>query len=340
MRAIVLHEPGPPEHLRLEERERPTPGPGEALVRVRAAGVCYRDCIDRRGGFPFMKRPVVPGHELAGEVVAVGDGVEIAPGSRVVNVHRAPCGACRYCNAGEEPRCERSSAMFGLTIDGAYAEHVLAPAGSLVPLPAEIEHAQGCFLACTAGVALRALERHAKLRPGETVLVTGASGGVGLHALGVARALGAHTIAVTSSEAKAAELTRRGADEVVCSPALDFHKEVRARTGGGVDVVLDCVGTPTLNASVRSARPLGRVVVAGNVTTERFALNPGWIILSEVSIAGTSGCSRADLTRVLAWVAEGRLTPALAERLPLERAADAHRMLEEKAVTGRLVLEP
>ena len=106
MKAVVLSEPGPADHLITKEIERPKPGAGEVLVRVRAAGVCYRDIIDRRGGFPFMKQPVVPGHEFAGEVVSLGPNVDQpAVGDRVVNLHRAPCGECEYCMAGHEPRC-------------------------------------------------------------------------------------------------------------------------------------------------------------------------------------------------------------------------------------------
>jgi acryloyl-coenzyme A reductase len=227
--------------------------------------------------------------------------------------------------------------MFGITIDGAYADHVLAPAGCLVPLPDGIPAEEGCFLACTAGIALRGLRERARLQAGETLLVTGASGGVGLHALQVGRALGARVVAVTSSAAKAEELRRRGADEVLVSADHAFHKQAR---GLGVDVVLDCVGAPTLNASLRSLRPMGRLVVAGNVTTSRAEVNPGLLILSELSIAGTSGCDRDDLRQVLAWVQEGKVRPVLAEVLPLAAAAEAHERLERKGVIGRLVLAP
>jgi D-arabinose 1-dehydrogenase-like Zn-dependent alcohol dehydrogenase len=338
MKAIVLHEPGPPEHLRFQEIADPELSSGSAIVRVHAAGVCYRDVIDRRGGFPFMKRPVVPGHEFGGVVEAVApDVTDLAVGTRVVNLHRAPCGECEYCLAGHDPRCSRSMMMFGLTLDGGYAERVLAPVKSLVPLPDVVPFEQGCFLACTAGVALRGMETRGGLRAGETVLITGASGGVGFHAIQVAKLLGARVVAVTSSADKAERLRAAGVDEVVISPDLNFHKQMRARD---VHLVLDCVGAPTLNSSIRSVRPMGRVVVAGNVTIAHLPINPGYLILNEVSIAGTSSCTRADLARVLAWVERGELTPALEEVLPLDRAVDAHRRLEARGVVGRLVLTP
>jgi D-arabinose 1-dehydrogenase-like Zn-dependent alcohol dehydrogenase len=340
MKAIRLHETGPAENLRYEEVPRPEATAGHALVRVRAAGVCYRDIVDRRGGFPFMKRPVVPGHELSGDIVEVGgDCGDLRAGDRVVNMHRAPCGECEYCVAGQDPRCVRSAMMFGLTIDGGYAEYVLAPAKCLVKIDDAIPFEHACFLACTAGVALRGLRTRGGLRAGETVLVTGASGGVGVHALQIVKLLGARAVAVTSSAQKEAALREHGADEVVVAPGLAFHKEVQARTGG-VHLVLDCVGAPTLNSAIRSVRPMGRVVVAGNVTVERHAINPGYLILNEVSLAGTSACSRAELEEVIAWVQEGRLRPVLAEVMPLAEAVAAHKRLEERGVAGRLVLQP
>ena len=333
---MLLSQVGPAENLELSEIDRPTIKPGHALVRVRAAGVCYRDVIDRRGGFPFMKLPVVPGHEFGGEVEQVADDVDsVKPGDRVVNLHRAPCGECEYCVAGHEPRCIRSPYAFGLTHDGGYAEYVLAPAGCLVSLPPAIELEAGCFLACTAGVALRAMRTHGRLAEGQTVLVTGASGGVGLHAIQIARAMKARVVAITSSPAKVGALERLGAHEVVVSEDLRFHKRV-----SGVDVVIDCVGTPTLNASLRSLRPTGRAVVVGNVTTERVEVNPGLVILNELTLVGSAGCNRADLLDVLGWVQSGEVEPIIADTLPLSSAADAHRTLESRGVTGRIVLRP
>ena len=341
MKAVVLHEVGPAENLITEaEWPRPSVQPGRVTVRVRAAGVCYRDVIDRLGGFPYMKRPIIPGHEIAGEVVEVGDGVEdFAVGDRVVNLHRGACGECEYCRAGHEPRCMRQPYAVGLTIDGGYAEYALLPASCLVALPARVPFEKAWFLACTAGVALRGLRGHARLDRGQTVLITGASGGVGLHAIQVARALGARVVAVTSSQAKVDSLRARGAEEVVVSTDLAFHKQVKQLTGG-VDVAFDCVGEPTLNASVRSLKPMGRCVVAGNVTVSRFELNPGLMILNELSLSGTSACSRRDLEQVLDWVTEGAIEPVLDEVLDLDDAVKAHRRLESRGVTGRLVLKP
>src|SRR5579871_6740823 len=246
MRAVLIREAGDTSKLLLEEVPRPSPGPGQALVRVRAVGVCYRDLLDRLGKYPFMKRPVVTGHEFAGEVAEGGAGAPFSVGDRVAALHRPPCGACDECRAGEETRCTGSFASFGHTVDGGYAEYAVADAAALVPVPDAVPLQQAAFLHCTAGVALRALRHRARLVAGETVLITGASGGVGIHAVQVARLLGARVVAVTSKESKAEALRAAGADDVLVAAGA-FHREALARTGGA-DVALELVGAPTFHS--------------------------------------------------------------------------------------------
>lgn len=342
MRAIVMQQTGDADRLQLETVPTPEPRPGWVRVQVHAEGVCYRDIVERRGGFAFIKKPVVPGHEFAGVVDACGEGVStFAPGDRVVNLHRAACGECSACASGHETRCRRALEVFGLSVDGGYAEYVVAPVGCLVPLPEAIPFEQACFLNCTAAVALRALRGAARLQAGETVLVTGASGGVGIHAVQVAKALGARVIATTTNADKLDMLRDHGVDEAVVADASTLHHAVKRATSGlGVEVALDCVGTPTLNAALRSLRAGGRLVVLGNVTTDRWEVNPGFLILGELEVHGSAGANRDDLEQVLRWVLDGRLRPVLQEVLPLGEAAEAQRRLEERRASGRLVLSP
>jgi D-arabinose 1-dehydrogenase-like Zn-dependent alcohol dehydrogenase len=341
MRAIVIREAGGIEKLSSEEWPSPTVGTGQVRLRVRGCGVCYRDLLDREGKYPFMKRPVVTGHELAGEIVEVGPGGEgFVVGDRVAATHRPACGACARCQAGDEAACIGSPISYGLTVDGGYAEEALAWAASLVRVPENVPLDEACFLHCTAGVALRALRAHAQLSAGETVVITGASGGVGVHAMQVAKILGAKVVAVTSNASKQEALTALGADEVVLAGADgSFHKEVLRRTGGA-DVALELVGAPTFNASLRSLRPGGRLALVGNVTAARVDVNPGYLILREISVHGSSSASRADLTEVLGWAASGRLKPIVAARMKLDDARAAQSRLADKSVIGRIVLVP
>src|SRR5262249_9354533 len=159
-----------------------------------------------------------------------------------------------------DARCLRSLASYGQTTDGGYAEEVLSWPSSLVRVPDAVPLDAASFLHCTAAVALRGLRRHARLQAGETVVISGASGGVGVHAIQVAKILGARVLAITTSAAKEERLRGLGADQVLLSPPDGgFHKAVQAATGGGADVALDLVGTPTLNGSLRSLRMNGRL---------------------------------------------------------------------------------
>jgi len=341
MHAVVLDRTGGPDELHYREVDAPEPGEGEVLVRVHAVGVCGRDLIDRQGGFPMMKLPTVLGHEFAGEVIAVGTGVTgISTGDRVANLHRPFCGSCASCLVGEKVDCERAWQSFGHTIDGAYAQEVVAHERALVKIPPEIPFAQAAPVGCTAGVALRALRHDAHLALGETILITGASGGVGTPAIQIARHMGARVIAVTGSEKKAESLRARGAHDVVVSPDGRFHQEVRRLSGGGVDVALELTGSATFGSSLRSLRPRGRLSLIGNIQMDRISVNPGAMILYGYRIVGGHGYTPGDLADCFELMRRGELEIAIDRTLPLEQAADAHRLLAERAVVGRIVLLP
>ncbi|MBX6377478.1 MAG: zinc-binding dehydrogenase [Clostridia bacterium] len=342
MKAIVLDEFGPAENLRLAEVPDPVPEEGEVLVRVRVCGVCYHDLLTRQGAFPRAKRPVILGHQVGGDVVAVGPGVRsFRPGDRVISLPFATCGRCDTCLSGRDTLCEETPLFLGEDIDGGYAELVKAPERTFCPLPDGLSYEAGCTLACTAGTAYHAAVVRGGIRPGEVVLVTGASGGVGQAAVQFARMAGAEVIAVTSSPAKAPALAALGVDHVVVSPDLRFQHEVKALTGGrGCDVVLEVVGSATFEASVHSLRPGGRLVFVGNVEGRPVQVKPAWLILKELAFIGTKGITVPEMHRVLALAAAGRLRPVECVELPLEQAAEAHRMVAERRAPGRVLLRP
>jgi len=340
MRAVVLERTGGPSELVLRDWPDPEPGPGEALVRVHAVGVCGRDLIDRRGGFPMMKLPTVLGHEFAGEVVRVGASVSlVTPGDRVANLHRPWCGDCGSCVAGRTVDCERAWQSFGHTIDGGYAELVVAPERALVKIPDDVGYDAAAPLGCTAAVALRALRDVARVSVGETVLVTGASGGVGLHAVQLAKLAGARVVAVTGNAAKRDVIAAQGADHVVVAKDAGFADEVRALTGG-VDVALELTGAATFRDAQKSLRARGRLVVIGNIDVGKVSLALGPLILFGHSIAGARSYSRGDLEDCLRLVQRKQLRAVIAERLPLDQAALAHERLEARIVSGRQLLCP
>ena len=338
MRAIVIREAGGLDKLELTDVEPAVPGAGQVLLKVAACGVCYRDIVDRQGGYPFMRRPVITGHEVSGTIEALGPGVTgFAVGDRVVVTHQHACGECATCKAGDEKRCQTQK-VYGLTIDGGYAERCVAYAGSLVHVPAQVPLEEASFLHCTAAVALRALRRFGRVAAGQTVLVTGATGGVGVHAVQVARLLGARVIAVTGSPQKRDALAALGVDEVIVAADRSWVHAVQK--AGGVDVALELVGEPTFAASLRALKPGGQMVIVGNVTQSRVEVNPGYLIFNEVGVHGSAGATRSELRDVLAWAAEGKLRPIVADRLPLEKARDAQAKLVDRGVFGRQILVP
>jgi len=339
MKAIVVEQFGGPEQLKLVERDRPTPGPGEALVQVAACGVCYHDVLDRSGKLPGVKLPLILGHEIAGTVAEVGAGVEtVRPGDRVVVYQRATCGACRACLDGRHDLC-RQGGLLGSRLDGGYAEYVATRAHNLVPLPPQVSFVDASLSVCPIATSLHAVRAAAGVGLGDVVLVTGAGGGLGLHQIALARLCGAEVIAVTTSEGKVAALRAAGAAEVVLAPDLRFSPQVWALTAKqGVSVVLDNVVTGTFGESLRSLGADGRLVVLGNVDVAEVALNPGLVITRRLCILGSGNPLLREVREAVALIAAGKLRPAVGVVLPFAEAAEAHRRAEQRAIVGRAVL--
>jgi D-arabinose 1-dehydrogenase-like Zn-dependent alcohol dehydrogenase len=338
MKAVVLQRPGGVEQMKLEEIPTPEVSEGRVLVKIHACGVAHRDVIERRGGHPFLATPIVQGHEFAGEVVEVGAGVQRwAPGDRVVNLYTDSCGTCAHCVGGDERLCAGVSEAYGLTANGGYAEYALVRERGLERLADGIPWASGAILMGALGVGYNNVVSNAGVRPGEHVLVTGASGGVGAAALQAAKLLGATTWAVTSSPDKREQLA---ADHVLVDGSGRFHEALRAERPEGVDAAIECVGAPTLKASIRSLRRFGRVAVVGTLESRRVELELGYVVVNAIRVLGSNNVSRAALREVMDLVVQGRLEAPVDRMLPLSAAAEAHALLEERKAVGRIVLVP
>lgn len=322
MKAAVFHGDG--RGLAIQEWPTPTPGPGEALVEVAACGVCHTDLHYLDHGTPTFKTPpLVLGHEVAGTVAGVGEGVRgVAEGDRVLIPAVLPCGRCRFCREGRENICERG-AMLGNHVDGGYAEYVTVPADQLVPLPDEIPLVESAIIADALTTPYHAVVHRGRVRPGDRVAVIGC-GGVGLNLVQMAAALGARVIAIDVDPRKLDWAGRLGATAVLESsavPAVD--KEIRRLTGGGADVAFEAVGRPETQKLALDALRTGGTAVLVGYSPEKAALNSGRVMFRELEIRGSLGCRPVDYPRVVELVRQGRihLTELVTHRFALDDIA-------------------
>ncbi len=342
MLAIQIERFGGPDVLRPVRRRLPEIGPRDILVKVAYCGVCRHDLLTRSGAFASISLPVILGHQVSGWVAACGvEVVGFELGEQVMTMIYTGCGACAQCVVGNAARCLRSVPTFlGEDIDGGYAEYVAVRSDIVLHVPPNVGLDQAAVVTCTVGTAYHACTARGGVGRGDTVVVTGASGGVGLHTVQVAKMLGARVIAVTSSDAHLAAIEEAGADEVIVSPQRRFANAVKALGAGtGADVVIEVVGAPTLNESIHALAPGGRLVVVGNVTGATVELRPAHLILKELSLIGTKACTRPEIEQVLDMISAGAIKIEVGEVVPLSEVEDVHRRMEAGDAEGRAVLQ-
>lgn len=343
MKAVVLGQYGGPSVLKCEAVERPKPTGRQVLVKVHACGVCRRDILIRSGtGQPKLRSPLVLGHEVAGVVAEIGPDVRgISVGQRVCSTQRQyVCGSCAMCRTDREALCA-DLRFLGQDTYGGYAEYVIVGDDNLAVLPDQIDFATASIVACAVGTSYNAVCDTGRVRQGERVLISG-SGGLGTHAIQIARAAGAFVIATTRSAEKMAALKALGAHEVVVADSDGaFASGVRAVTDGrGVDITIDTVGGAVFHEIRRSTVPGGRIVLVGEVTGEPVAIDLSTIYRRGIQIQTAVSTSRRQLEMALRLVANGSVRPIVDRTMPLDQAAEAHRLVEETPVAGRIVLVP
>ena len=326
MKALLSKEPGGPETLRLEEIPDPSPGPGELLVRVRACSINYPDVLIIEDKYQLKPpRPFAPGSEIAGEVEAVGGGVAgWAAGDRLI-------AATGY---------------------GGLVEKIVVPAARAIPLPAERSFAEGSALLLTYATALHALVDRGRLEAGQTLLVLGAAGGVGIAAVEIGKALGARVIAAASSEEKARAARDAGADEAVVYPGGDADPKALSQLFkdavgvDGADVILDPVGGHYAEAALRSIAWGGRFLVVGfPAGIPKLPLNLTLLKACDVCgvfwgafVARDPKRNAQHVNQLFRWWAEGKIAPKISACLPLERGGEAIAALRDRKAIGKLVV--
>ena len=328
MRAAVFHGSGMP--LEVTEVETPTPGYGEALVRVAGCGMCHTDLhyLDH-GVRTFKKPPLILGHEAAGVVHSIGEGVEErVSGDRVLIPAVLSCGRCRYCRAGRENLCEHM-VMPGNDIDGAYAEFIKVPAAELVPVPDELPLDKACVIADAISTPYHAVKNRGRVRPGDTVAVVGC-GGVGLNVVQCARIAGGRVIAIDVSKERLALAGELGAEVTLDPSEYDRpDKEIRKLTDGGVDVAFEAIGKPeTIELGFSLIRKGGRLCVIG-YSGAPVSLSAARLMYYELELVGSLGCGGGQYPEILSLVESGRLLldPVVSGSVPLDDINDGFDLL-------------
>jgi len=340
MKAAIFSEFGGPEVVRIDDVPRPAPGPGEVLVEVRAAALNHLDLWVRRGLPIETTMPHIGGSDVAGVVAELGPGVEgLEPGARVVVNPSLWCGRCEWCKLGQEPMCVRYR-ILGEHTQGGFAEYVAVPAVNVYPLSDEVPFEQAAAAPLVYQTAWRGLISRGRLRAGEDVLVTGASGGVATAAIQIAKFAGARVFAVTTGE-NVERVRALGADVVYDRTAVDYSREVWRETGKrGVDLVFDSVGEALWEGNLRTLARGGRLVTYGGTTGARVVSDVRQIFWKQLEIIGTTMGTRREFETVMDLVFRGELRPVIDVVWPLERARDAHERLEEGEQFGKIVLVP
>jgi NADPH:quinone reductase-like Zn-dependent oxidoreductase len=342
MNAVVIGRHGGAEVLEVIELAKPSIDDNEVLVRVKACALNHLD-VWVRGGLPGiqLRMPHVLGSDIAGVVEQVGRLVNNArPGDEVVLAPGLSCMHCEYCLSGRDNLCA-SYDILGYRADGGYAEYVKAPSFNIIPKPENLSFEEASSIPLVFLTAWHMLVERVKLKPGETVLVHAAGSGVGSAAIQIGKLLGARVFATASTDAKLRKARSLGADETINYEQDDFLDAVRRLTNKrGVDVVFEHTGEATWEKSVRSLVRSGRLVTCGATSGFKGNLDIRYLFSRQISLHGSYMGSKNELLEVIKFFADGRLTAVVDRVLPLEKAAEAHKALEDRAQFGKIVLTP
>jgi len=339
MRAAVLGAFGG--DIRLADVTTPEPGPGEVLVGVAACGVGLT--LERaRTGDLGGTAPRIVGHELGGTVLETGAGVDAwKPGDRVTASFYLTCGACRSCAGGRETLCESWGGFVGVHVDGGLADAVVLPARNLVRVPDGVGLAAAAIAADAIATPYHALTARVSVRPGQTVAVIGAGGGVGVHMVGMARALGARVIGIERDPVKEQRLRAYGCD-LTWNPGDEpvWARRLVGELGAKADVCVDMVASrSTLGNGMELLRRAGTLLIVGYQGDVTFELDPRPFVLDEVVVTGSRYASRADIGAALDLVAQGRVQPVIGARFGLGQVAEAYRVMQANEAFGRIVVD-
>ncbi len=341
MKAVVFHELGDSNVLRVEEVSQPTAGPADVVVKVRACGANRLDIYSRTGRVKIAPMPHISGSEVAGEISAIGDVVTgLSIGQAVAVAPYLYCGQCEFCRTGEEVLCLKGD-IVGLGNQGGYAEYIRVPASNIVPLPKGVDFVSAAAVGLSTITAWHMLVTRAPIRPGQDVLVHAAGSGIGSAAIQIAKLCGARVITTSSSTAKLEQARKLGADEVINYREQDFLQEVRRITNKrGVDVVVEHIGEQTWEKSIACLARKGRLVTCGSTSGDEGKINLWTLFAKEISLIGSYGGTRQDLADILKLVSTGQIKPVVYGTYTLDQVREVEQHMEGREQFGKLIVTP
>ncbi|PYV08004.1 MAG: alcohol dehydrogenase [Acidobacteria bacterium] len=342
MKAVRFHEHGGPEVLKYEDAPEPKIQANEVLVRIKACALNHLDLWLRMGVRDWkLSMPHIVGSDISGEVAEVGSLVgRVKVGERVLLCPGISCGQCEACFKGLDSAC-RSYTMFGVMVDGGYAEYVKSPEANVVPIPADLSFDEAAAVPLVFTTAWHMLFGRAGLRPGEDVLVIGAGSGVGSAAIQIAKLVGSRVIATAGTDAKLEKARQLGADEVINHSKQSIADEVRRLTDKrGVDVIVEHVGAAVWEACFNSLATYGRLVTCGVTSGADVKLNVQALFGRQRTILGSFMGGNAELIDALKFIAERKLRAVIDSSFPLKDAVAAHRKMEGREFFGKILLHP
>jgi NADPH:quinone reductase-like Zn-dependent oxidoreductase len=338
MKAVRIHQFGGPEVLTNEDIPAPRLRQDQVMVRVRACSLNHLDVWVRKG-LPGVKLPHILGSDIAGEVVEVGEYVSgFKAGQRILVAPMHFCGHCEKCVEGLQNQC-RIFTVFGNAVDGGNCEFFAAPAANLVPIPESLDFIRAASVPLVFVTAWHMLVGRAGMRPGQTVLVLGASSGVGIAAIQIAKLFHCRVITTAGDEAKLAKGRELGADYGIDHYKQKISEEVRKITNKeGVDIVVEHVGAATWDESVKSLKSGGTLVTCGATTGPNVAIDLRHLFARQLSLLGSYMGTMGELHAVLRHVFAGRLKPVVDRVFPLTEIRAAHEYMENSLMFGKVVL--
>ena len=338
MKAVRIHEFGGPEVLRYEDVSDPKPRKDQVLIRVRACALNHLDLWVRKG-LPGVPLPHILGSDIAGEIVEVGEYVTgFKTGQRVLLAPMHFCNRCAKCVAGLQNQCPEFSVL-GNRVDGGNCELMAVPAVNVIPIPDSLDFVQAASVPLVFLTAWHMLTGRASIRPGQTVLVLGASSGVGIAAIQIAKLFQATVITTAGNEEKLAKARALGADHGINHYQQKISEEVRRITSKqGVDIVIEHVGPATWDESVKSLKPAGTLVTCGATTGPNVGIDLRFVYSRQLSLLGSYMGTMGELYEVLGHVFAGRLKPVVDRTFPLQEIRAAHEHMEHSQMFGKIVL--